>query len=662
MTTHNIAGTVAAASTFTGTLSYGRPRYRISAVIQERRPVMDAINDILTTCQGRCWWSDGKWHFAVDDHARPATYHGSGATYATGKHGKALRITQEGGGASPNEYLEVDIDTAGITNAAGTVELWVNFTTDPATNQVYIFDGSAVAFKNLVVYITAAGHLEMVYGTGAANVTLTGAATLTTSMWYHVAFTWGPGGGALYLNGAAEDTDATASGLDLTGNNTGTLRIGTRYSSQTEQLRGYVDDLRISTAAHSAATIAADYAAALLEPLPVLGDTALKIPFDDCVDAVRFHLRDPRTSANTLTAHVPILADGGRSSLRAQRSLIEAPNTAIITYIDPDDYLQREARYETAEVSAGTDQPKELRMRGYGIPGGNQAYRLAKQWILQSQRTLRLGCRVPQHGLSIAPGDVGQLTSAIGPFTDHFVRVNSVTDNADGTFDLELIEYNGDENSLDDTYTPEIVPLPGADNSDVEYVIFEDDFRSGGTTSGSLGELGWIEVQHSGAAIVYAYSTEAGHPGILTAQPPLFSTFRIALSGSNRLFAAKAVWYARFLLRIDLGAVLVDQDHRFGIHDGANWLHYVKKDKDAKMYVDGVDTGYTSADTDWITHRVWCDGGTTAYYEMTWASYRATGSFAVSTTTINEMLAVATLQSRGADVIHVDRVDLVLMR
>jgi hypothetical protein len=130
-----------------------------------------------------------------------------------------------------------------------------------------------------------------------------------------------------------------------------------------------------------------------------------------------------------------------KGSLQCTRSSPEVPNVAISDYLDTISWNQQEIKVQWATVSAGTDQPRELRMSCLPAPSGDQIFRLLSTWLARGRRTWHATCQVPQHGIRLHPGMLVLLKSRLFTSTKTMI-VDSVTDNARGTFNLSLVEYN----------------------------------------------------------------------------------------------------------------------------------------------------------------------------------------------------------------------------
>lgn len=354
---------------------------------------------------------------------------------------------------------------------------------------------------------------------------------------------------------------------------------------------------------------------------------------------VHFADHEIRDALAAVAPEIPMLASGGKSSLSFSRSREEAPNVVEVSFYDQTDWIVKPVRYEALEVQNGTKQPRTLSLHALAVPSSACAYRLARQWYKLAQRTNRVGCLVPQHGVIIAPEDVVALTSGIGPLTAVWYRVRSVERRL-GCFDLELVEYNWDDYSTEDTITLDAVSLP-VTVSTTQFVNFVDDFRSGDVVSGYLGELGWTFA----GSFTPSYVAEAEHPGIIVvASVNSVDSGTMSLNGVSQMFAERSVWATGWIFRVpDLPVA----DQYCYVNDVFE-VRITKKSGVWTLYIDGVTTGLTCLSTDWLTVQDSCDGGTTAYCNVMKAGavwYQT--SKAVSSTTINKYLKAFAAQFTG---------------
>jgi hypothetical protein len=153
------------------------------------------------------------------------------------------------------------------------------------------------------------------------------------------------------------------------------------------------------------------------------------------------------------TPDIPIIA----GSLVCSHDDRERPNTGVGTYLAVDDWTRKEVRYEDAVIQAGTEQPKELRQDGAAVPSGGQMFRLLSTWVRRARRTWRASCRVPQHGLTKAPGDLLTLLSRLFTGTKT-VLIEDITDAPDGSFTFSLVEYAAADFSILPYIAQPIVP------------------------------------------------------------------------------------------------------------------------------------------------------------------------------------------------------------
>jgi hypothetical protein len=188
------------------------------------------------------------------------------------------------------------------------------------------------------------------------------------------------------------------------------------------------------------------------------------------------------------------------------------------------------------------------------------------------------------------------------------------------------------------------------------YVNYVDDFRSGGVTTGAIGELGWT-LTTAGNLV---YTNESLHPGILEVYGSAVANCAISLDSAAQKFAEKSVWSAEWIFKtptdgIQLNGLLIAVTDVFVVE--------IRNVSDVyTLYIDGVTTNKTCVANEWITVQNSCDGGTTAYCNITkdGVVWHQT-SKAVSSTTINKYLRVdAQHSSSYISAIYVDKARLSL--
>jgi hypothetical protein len=138
----------------------------------------------------------------------------------------------------------------------GTVTLWANIDAI-GTDQAF--------FSKDSTDLDTGGHLTLTVKSGGdvqvrlqstMTSTFVNSAAISSGTWFHVAFSWGSAGMALYLDGAAPVTDPYIGGLGATSGGTGNFEpiafgAGTTTSDDllvtptTDHFAGYLDDVRI---------------------------------------------------------------------------------------------------------------------------------------------------------------------------------------------------------------------------------------------------------------------------------------------------------------------------------------------------------------------------------------------------------------------------------
>lgn len=370
------------------------------------------------------------------------------------------------------------------------------------------------------------------------------------------------------------------------------------------------------------------------------------------------------TSVGTLSdkdgGDIPIL----RGSLRVERRDSGMPNVCVVTYLDTQDWTEREVRYQATALAAGSEQPRELRVRALCVPSGGQAYRLAKTWLTRARRSWAATCRVPQDGIEAALCDKATLDTYLYAATKT-VLINGITDGPDGTFDLSLLEFASGDFSTD-AYIPE-EPESTTGTRAGALIVFADEFSSGGVATGEVGEQLWT-LSTSGSPAAVTYTTEADHPGIvvLSGGQPIGGTgsTTIQLDATQKKHARNSKWAAQWIARCNVTDSHADSVGTIRI---ATVLRVRWKQGNLDVSTNSGSTWTTLctiAAATWVTIEASCDGYGTLYYSVAvsgGATY--TGSVTVSGTTLVEFLyaTVSASASLNRCILYVDRAELVIV-
>ena len=248
------------------------------------------MDDAVTALDPIAYWRLGERSgtTALDESgSHPGTYRNGVKVGAAGVHSDDTAAAFDG----ENDYLEVPHSPAFALDS-GTLQLWFN--PDTATTTQTLFSKDADRFGT-------GGHLSGWLEDDQVIVRLQSegesytikAGTVSAGSWTHLAFRWGEGGMALYLDGVLVGSDDYTGGL---AGNSESLVFGAsqRRSSElsTENLEdffaGRIDQISIHDHALTAAEIAALAGAA-----PADGDTGEGPPPDTDPDT------DPGTEPNT---------------------------------------------------------------------------------------------------------------------------------------------------------------------------------------------------------------------------------------------------------------------------------------------------------------------------------------------------------------------------
>tara|TARA_R110002110_G_scaffold213715_1_gene427123 strand:- start:403 stop:1209 length:807 start_codon:yes stop_codon:yes gene_type:complete len=166
------------------------------------------------------------------------------------------------GGVYDFDGVDDNIDCGSVATAISgqlTVAAWIR--TDQATATVVVFDGRNDSGSNagFLMDMQTGDNIRLIIDTdAAAGANSTGASTLSTNTWYHVAGTRdGSGVIDVYVNGSQDD--ATPTTLAGTMTITDDSAIGVNTASGAGFYDGDLDDVRIYSTALTAAEVLAIY-------------------------------------------------------------------------------------------------------------------------------------------------------------------------------------------------------------------------------------------------------------------------------------------------------------------------------------------------------------------------------------------------------------------
>lgn len=169
-----------------------------------------------------------------------ANYTGGSPTYVSSVPGLNLAINLTSG-----TYLRYNFTSWDSKNLGGTEELWVHPNTYNKTLITLQWNNTSSPPSAGYIgafYINSAGKLATSEWDSGA---LVGNASLPLNQWSHVAFTWGPSGSNLYINGQLDAHTAT---------NLYPHMLSTTYAYINDwgsPNLGYIDELRISKIART---------------------------------------------------------------------------------------------------------------------------------------------------------------------------------------------------------------------------------------------------------------------------------------------------------------------------------------------------------------------------------------------------------------------------
>ncbi|MCE9590036.1 MAG: hypothetical protein K8S99_05885 [Planctomycetes bacterium] len=154
-----------------------------------------------------------------------------------------------------SQYVLVNHSNTMLLNQ-GSVSFWFRSTNLTGNHGLIAKTSTGYATGGHFYIYTSGNQLRCTLASTTATNTLSPGNTLAANTWYHVVFTFGPGGMQLYLNGASVATNAYIGGLGSSSGGTGNLEpliigAGTTtattltYAPMNEYFAGQIDDVRI---------------------------------------------------------------------------------------------------------------------------------------------------------------------------------------------------------------------------------------------------------------------------------------------------------------------------------------------------------------------------------------------------------------------------------
>ena len=188
----------------------------------------------------------GVWHLDEDATGTGTTdlYQDSAGT----NHGDdQISATGQGGQVGAGQAFDgnddyVDIGAACLVSSSWTVDLWLNPSTPPDYDRLFIQGTGACATRQIMLYWHT-DWLEFYTDTTGAAGNPQGATTaLTNAIWSHVAWTYNGSTHAVYVNG--QSSSGTSAGFTVGAE--GNFYLGRRDSVSTNYWTGGLDEVRLS--------------------------------------------------------------------------------------------------------------------------------------------------------------------------------------------------------------------------------------------------------------------------------------------------------------------------------------------------------------------------------------------------------------------------------
>jgi hypothetical protein len=353
--------------------------------------------------------------------------------------------------------------------------------------------------------------------------------------------------------------------------------------------------------------------------------------------AWRLRLDSAASSVGTVSFSGPIrlLEDP-----QIEASIAETPNRVRASYVDPSDWQERQVLVETAAAATGEEAPRDVDLGRTLCTSYQDTVRLCKTALARARaasRAITLMCDGTARDAT--PGTRITLQHAVTGSVELLVTDQIIY--PDGRYELQCVPWSSSDWDSG-TYTAPS-ETPGSTVSSAEIMLIRDDFLSGGTTSGTIGEMGW---NIAAGTPSISYPTVAGRYGVLGVMGT-GSELRltsVSVDGS-------APWSLRAIMRLagetdaytGLGTVLVSRDGASG-----TWRAMVGSTVVASL---------STAGSTWITADLsWASGVLRA--QLAGGSFRATGTWSGTLSSGSPRIGV----TAGINAIQLDLYELAVER
>lgn len=237
------------------------------------------------------------------------------------------------------------------------------------------------------------------------------------------------------------------------------------------------------------------------------------------------------SNAGTVSASGPIrLVE--EPALKA--SIAQYPNAVRARYMDATPWREHEVRVETAGAQTQSEAIRQLDLGLLPVGTYQDAVRIAKTALNRARAAasrLKLICDYSAQDLR--PGQRVTLSHAV--LGSRELLIDDVIAHPDGRYELQCIPWSASDFDSG-TYTAP-AETGGMTTQAAELYVLRDDFTSGGTTSGAVGETGWLI---SGSPAI-SYPTEAGRFGICKVMGEISGIYHQITPSSGQAFSLRVV-------------------------------------------------------------------------------------------------------------------------
>src|SRR3989344_1357743 len=180
--------------------------------------------------------------FDTSTNAKTGTLTGSGATWGTGKFGKAVSLS-----GSAGDYVNVGDDSIYDFGAGDyTLQAWVKRSSTGTNDMIFGKDNSTAGTRQFHLFVISTGVVRLSYFVATDTQVLLDTTDTIDTNWHHIVGERSGNSFNIYIDGKLSASGTTSGTHGTMQSTTAQLQIGRReYSGSTDEFAGSIDEAKI---------------------------------------------------------------------------------------------------------------------------------------------------------------------------------------------------------------------------------------------------------------------------------------------------------------------------------------------------------------------------------------------------------------------------------